>query len=577
MRQVDECDHFLPQRPTVEAPSTGPSDRAHDARWPLVVGIAADRELTAEAAQRAEEPVARILADMRGLYRATPILLLVQLPAALRRSVEQLAAAMDTDVVDLEEHVAPVLVPPDGTGATEPRSGICADTTRRAAFLADQCHLVIVISDNPETAPGGLVGQIIQFRLQGIPDRHTGRPLQLDSVGLGSVHRVVAGTSDGTAADAPTATLLRPRIETVFGNEELDDAAAWEHLERFNADVAEPWRRGPRAAISPLPDQSSAAPPGQAWIDDRFAVADALAVRFQQATHATMLTLLVLGLVAALTFQLSGVIAHTAPIYAACLALAYGCYLWAYWRRYEQRFHDYRALAEGLRVQMHWSAAGITARASDYYLRRQRSELDWIRQALRAWTLTARMVPTASAPADLARRGPEQVLEEWVDDQWNYYSQAARRRQAMGTWLNRVAKGFFLLGLLLAGTRPVFHGNAAFNVAIGLAPVVAALLYVYTHTRAFLEQARQYDRMSSLFGNARRRLRQALAEGDLETFRGLLLDLGKEALRENGDWVLLHRERPISFGEARSWIQAGAWILGTCFRQRKGKNRPKPH
>jgi hypothetical protein len=560
-----------------KALAIGPSDRVHDTRLPLVVGIAADRGLTAEAAQRAEEPVARILAGMCGLYRATPFLLLVQLPEALRRSAEQLAATLDADVVDLEEHFAPALVPPGGAGATDPRSGACEDVTRRATFLADQCHLVIVISDSRGTAPGGLADQIIQFRLQGIPDRHKGRPLQLDSVGLGSVHHVVAGTSgEAAVADASASTFLRPQIETAFGSEELDDAAAWDHLERFNADVAKQWQRGPRAAISPPQGQPLTALSGQAWIGDRFAVADALAVRFQRATHATMLALLVLGLAAALAFQLSGVFSHSPPIYTACLALAYGCYLWAYWQRYEHRFHDYRALAEGLRVQMHWSAAGITARASDYYLRRQRSELDWIRQALRAWTLTARTAPTASAPSDLARRAPGQVLEEWVDDQWNYYSQAARRRQAMGTWLNRVAKGFFLLGLLLAGTRPLFHGNVAFNVAIGLAPVVAALLYVYTHTRAFLEQARQYDRMSSLFGNARRRLRQALAEGDLETFRGLLLDLGKEALRENGDWVLLHRERPISFGEARSWIQAGSWILGVCSRRRKGKGHSQP-
>ena len=74
-------------------------------------------------------------------------------------------------------------------------------------------------------------------------------------------------------------------------------------------------------------------------------------------------------------------------VYTVCLVLAYGWYLWAYWRRYEHRFHDYRALAEGLRVQMYWNAAGITACAADHYLRRQRSEFEWIRQALRAWTL----------------------------------------------------------------------------------------------------------------------------------------------------------------------------------------------
>ncbi len=226
-------------------------------------------------------------------------------------------------------------------------------------------------------------------------------------------------------------------------------------------------------------------------------------------------------------------------------------------RRYKARFYDYRALAEGLRVQMYWTAAGITACAGDHYLRRQRSELDWIRQALRVWTLTARMAGTGwvkgvrsifsaisfSASPELPRENGsdpfyparrqrlEEVLEQWVDGQWDYYSRAARRRQAMGTRLNRVAMGCFLLGLLLAGSQPYFQGNPAFKVAFGLAPAAAALFYLYAHTRAFLEQARQYDRMSQLFGNARGRLRRVLEEGDFEKFQHLLFDLGKEALR----------------------------------------------
>jgi hypothetical protein len=319
----------------------------------------------------------------------------------------------------------------------------------------------------------------------------------------------------------------------------------------------------------PPPRQPCASPPGHSWLGDRFAVADALAIQFQKATHATAFGLLMLGLLAALAFQLSGLLPRATLVYPASLVLAYGWYLWAYWRRYEHRFHDYRALAEGLRVQMYWSAAGITACAADYYLRRQRSEIEWIRQALRVWTLTGRMAATAPS-SDAARRNDlQQVCEQWVDDQWKYYSRTSLRHQSIGTWLNNAGKGFFALGLLLVGAKPLFPNSAAFTAAIGLAPAVAALLYMYAHTRAFLEQGRQYDRMSQLFGNARRRLRQVLEEGDVEAFRRLLLELGKEALRENGDWVLLHRERPITFGSAHSWLLAGSWIFGVCFRRRR--------
>ena len=313
--------------------------------------------------------------------------LVVQLPELLQRSAEQLAAELDAVIVNLENHVAANSKPPGGE-----------DATRRAAFLAEHCHLVIAISDRRETAPADLAGQVIRFRLQGIPDQYSSRPLQLDSSGLGSVYHVVAGKDDADATKSPTATLLRPQVETVFGKRELEDAAAWDHLERFNRDVARQSRRRGRKGVRSMfpeavrargsagrrengsdprfaPGQPLASRPDQDWIGDRFAAADALAVRFQQATHRTVLCLLLLGIVAALAFQLSGVFPRAAAVYTASLALAYGVYMWAYCRRYEPRFYDYRALAEGLRVQVYWNAAGITACASDHYLRRQRSEL----------------------------------------------------------------------------------------------------------------------------------------------------------------------------------------------------------
>ena len=566
--------------------STDPSDHVDDARLPLVIGIVADRGLTPEAAKRAEDSVVGILAGMRGLYRATPFLLLVQWPAMLRSFADGHAGRLAADTVALEDHLALLPGPPGGAQAASLGRDPREETTCRAAFLADHSHLVIAISDSREPAPGGLVDQVIQFRLQGIPDGHTGRPLQLDKAGLGSVQHVIAGNSGGAAADAATSTLMLPQIETLSGDEELDDATAWDHLDRFNANVAGRLRRRPRG---PLAHRAwpRAWPSGYAWVRERFAVADALAIEFQQATHATTFGLLVLGLIAALAFQLSGVLPHATLLYTASLVLAHGWYLWAYWRRYEHCFHDYRALAEGLRVQMYWSAAGITACAADYYLRRQRSEFQWIRQVLRAWTVTARLPAgygrmgegqysgTGGSPADAARRhGLRQVCEQWVDDQWNYYRRTALRHQSLERWLSRAGKGFFVLGLLVAGAKPFFPANMALTVALGLAPAVAALLYMYAQTRAFGEQARQYDRMGRLFGSARSRLQQALGEGDADAFQRLLLELGKEALRENGDWVLLHRERPITFGSARSWVLAGAWILGVCFRRRP-KEQPR--
>jgi hypothetical protein len=51
--------------------------------------------------------------------------------------------------------------------------------------------------------------------------------------------------------------------------------------------------------------------------------------------------------------------------------------------------------------------------------------------------------------------------------------------------------------------------------------------------------------MNVLYTRARDQLRQLLQAGKYDAARDVLRELGLEALVENGDWVLLHRERPL--------------------------------
>ena len=66
----------------------------------------------------------------------------------------------------------------------------------------------------------------------------------------------------------------------------------------------------------------------------------------------------------------------------------------------QNRHQDYRALSEALRVQRAWRAAGIGESVAEHYLRRQKSELDWIRQALRYAYLHDELAGAAAAPLE---------------------------------------------------------------------------------------------------------------------------------------------------------------------------------
>jgi hypothetical protein len=60
---------------------------------------------------------------------------------------------------------------------------------------------------------------------------------------------------------------------------------------------------------------------------------------------------------------------------------------------------------------------------------------------------------------------------------------------------------------------------------------------------AFSAQAKRYEWMSALFARAGKKLRALVDQGQLSEAQQLIRELGKEALEENGDWVIVHRER----------------------------------
>jgi hypothetical protein len=82
-------------------------------------------------------------------------------------------------------------------------------------------------------------------------------------------------------------------------------------------------------------------------------------------------------------------------------------------------------------------------------------------------------------------------------------------------------------------------------VVLTLITVSGALIHSFTEKRAFSEHARQYARMAESFARAGDRMAALLHDGKSDRMRIIAIELGKEALAEHGDWVMLHRERPI--------------------------------
>jgi hypothetical protein len=284
---------------------------------------------------------------------------------------------------------------------------------------------------------------------------------------------------------------------------------------------------------------------------ERYAEADALALHFQGRWMAVLRGLLGLAFLVALCFSVyqnwTEALWVLVFVYLGLLMATYGLYLCARRADYESKYLDYRALAEGLRVQLYWQLAGLEDRVTDYYLREQRTVLTWIPQAIRAWALP--VWAPASGPAE---GGPPQtwygmhlVLTRWMESESAYFARAARRNQARNHHFNRLVSGFLLLGLLLTVIKVLLPSTHPLIVAMGIAPVIAALLHFYRNRMAYSEHANQYGRMKTLFLKARTRLQGLVEDRQMFRLREAILEVGKEALWENAGWVQIHRERPL--------------------------------
>jgi hypothetical protein len=576
---------------TPPAPPTTPGP------LPLVLGVTGHRDLRAGDTPALEKLVRDVFLELRRRHPATPLLLLSSLAEGADRLVARVALAFGARLIvplplprtlyerdfttaqSRDEFAAllaraeQVLELPLLTGNTVAAVEEAGDARDQqyalaSAYVARHSQLLIALWDGVESDRTGGTSQAVHFKLDGVPEPYGPPQHPLDPVDSGPVFHVVTPRH---CNPAPVGALTLRKLFPPGHESGKDAATAYRRLyQRINAFNRDAVRLGGRLAgwlarskSWLLPDkEAERLPEPLKRFVDCFAVTDTLAIWFQRRALRSMALLLVLVFLAAFFFNAADSVRDPQNLlalrslrllYVAMLGGAYAILLWAWWTDYHAKYLDYRALAEGLRVQLFWRLAGLPDSVADHYLRKQRSELDWIRDAVRVWDMTLTPHPDDRLPL---------VVDAWVKSQRGYFAKAARRDENTLQFWKRLGTFCFLAGLAWAGVKvflgpphaeidrnlkdvllsDLLHGLV---VLVSLAPVIAALFYSYTRTRALSEHAKQYSRMAQVFTAAERKVTELLQANRPAEARLLLLDLGKEALLENSDWVQVHRERPI--------------------------------
>ncbi|WP_144306503.1 hypothetical protein [Oceanidesulfovibrio marinus] len=432
------------------------------------------------------------------------------------------------------------------------------------AYLVRRCHVLFALWGGAEPDSEGGTGHVVKLAREGVPNRYRESPLRaLDSPDPVTIHHLISPRKGAAVENAFTWKIMEP-AEWAAGACRAMPANPLSALESFNKEACAFAARHPNAIEQSkgylgLPEEELTR--AERRIVHGYAIADAMAVDCRDKSNRTLLVIYGISLFMLLGFAVySNVFPHTwlHAVYYVAFLLGCGLYVWDKWKRVHMRYVNYRGLAEGLRVQLFYRLAGVRNLAADLYLRKQRHEMAWIRQAMRALEAGPRRNEPQSAV----------VLTRWIKDQADFFK-GARVRDAKKirwfTWYARVGfwAGLFcgLLGLFVEIGNYAAHDSILLHwlfMLMGVFPAIAALIGSYVHRRGLEQHVREYDKMGAMFCQAAELVEcdglmhknlctheEHMPERQKHTgFQLLVRELGREALADNAQWLMLHRELP---------------------------------
>ncbi|MCB2188396.1 MAG: hypothetical protein KQJ78_18400 [Deltaproteobacteria bacterium] len=535
---------------------------------PLAVAVTGHRDLAPADEDQVRDLVREGLAALRAEQPATPLVALSGLAegadmvfaeAALAAGAELVAvlparpevfardfdhpahaerqpAALRERFSRLLSRCSQVVVVAENLPATDPRR-----YARVGAYLLRHAHLLLALWDGRESDQEGGTAQVAHLARTGAPSADPPSPCRaLDAPAPIPVHHLRTPRRGERLAGSFTWQILQAGAPA----DTLAD------LHAFNQSAREFAGRN-QAAVDQaladlnLPDHELTF--AEQRIQQVYGVADAMAGALQRRNLRHLGIIHGVSLVMLAAFAIHSTIVANLYLYLLYF-LAFSLGLFWYGRGRKQRvyprFVDYRGLAEGLRVQLFFRLAGAPARVADLYLRKQQSELAWLRQALRVLDI---------GPPRLEPR-PELVRASWIEAQAGYYANAQKRDAKALALFKRISFAGFgtgllvgAAGLLLEGAKPALHDSDLLHwlfLFTGLLPGAGALASSYAQRRGLAQHVREYAQMGEIFRRAARQVSAGDLTQDPGAFRELVLELGREALAEHAQWVVQHRELP---------------------------------
>ena len=431
-------------------PDVPPIDRIPDDAYelPLVIAVTGHRDLVAREVDRIREQVRSFLTDLDLRYPERRLCVMSSLAEGSDRLVAEVALELNVDLtvplpmpkrLYLQDFVTPesreqfeslcnraedIFELPLASGGTMEQISIPGPARDRqyaqiGVFLCAHCHVLLALWDGKSASSLGGTGQVVKFHQDDIMPGYTPKTLTTQQMLVDDesdlVYHIVCSRDRPDGEPHPDFRPLQWFWFTKDRNNPRSQEIPKQHRtiflrsSEFSRDAIRFADQIEAEKYSLFDNQGNdGLPQGIGEINRLFCIADWLAIHYQKKTLVTLRITHLLAFLMGLMFILYSDF-ESRPYYMFAFLMffliAAAIHNFAKRDGWHRKYLDYRTLAEGLRVQFYWAAAGVSNEneskfTHDKFLQTQDPELGWIRNVMRVAGMRCDAAPNTD-PAGL--------------------------------------------------------------------------------------------------------------------------------------------------------------------------------
>lgn len=226
------------------------------------------------------------------------------------------------------------------------------------------------------------------------------------------------------------------------------------------------------------------------------------------------------------------------------------------------KYLDYRAIAEGLRVQQFWDIAGIKDCVADHYFEQNSAIMRWIQDVIGNLNFSPQKEITPE------KENRDLIMNLWIKNQITYMINSKKREVSHRKKLDNLANCLIVLAIIIAFVPAligIFEWHANFPIIsvwdlqistfdiieqisgfyIGAGVMLAGLVMYHRDKLELDEEIRLKQLSLDIFLDAKRRMTHALeVEKNLNEWKKMVSNLGEAVLTEHSEWYKMHRSHP---------------------------------